>query len=300
METSITKSGFVSIIGLPNSGKSTLVNAFIGTKMSIVSHKAQTTRQRIFSIYTSADTQVVFSDTPGWIDQARYPLQHIMNNNVDESKTDADVILIVVDTTQKLQLSKNLLDDLIFIEAPKLLVANKIDRISEYMLDQILLPIKEQIKHDEFFAVSALNGIGVDALKNRILEHIPVHPPYFPEDISSDRPIRFFISELIREQIYYLFEDEIPYSTFVHVTACKGVDDQAPMAVISAIVYTNKQSQIPILLGKGGIKIKQLGIKAREEIEKFLNQKVYLDLSVKLKKDWRDNTEYIEKTGILR
>lgn len=300
MESKINRSGFVNIVGLPNSGKSTLVNALSEHKLSIVSPKPQTTRARIFSICNFNQTQIIYSDLPGWIEQENYPMQKMMNDKIRESQSDADVLLMVVDGTRPKESSFTLTEDCQKLTIPKILVINKKDRIPASKLEQVKKDLEFYNDLDYSFLVSALTGEGVAELRSQILELIPLHEPYFSDDIASDKPIKFFLSELIREQIYYLFEDEIPFSTFVEITKCKGVDDQLPMASIEATIYTNKQSQIPILLGKNGSKIKELGIKSRIEIEQFLQQKAYLGLSIKLRKDWRNDINFLEKSGVLR
>ncbi|MBK9272571.1 MAG: GTPase Era [Saprospiraceae bacterium] len=295
------QSGFVSIIGLPNSGKSTLVNALSEGKLSIVSPKPQTTRQRVFSIVTKQDMQIIYSDTPGWILDAKYPLHQLMNERVFESFTDADLILLLIDGPVGL-------DDFTKIHnltkkinhLAKLVVINKMDLMSPSQIEHLVSGINKMESSLPVFVLSAKTGTGLNDLRSKIEEMIPEHPFYFPEDIISDKPIRFFISELIREQIMYQYKDEIPYSIFVEVTSCKGVDESLPLAKIEATIHVAKESQVSILLGKAGSKIKALGIGARIEIEKFLGQKVYLGLSVKLKKDWRNNPDFIEKSGILR
>ncbi len=294
------RAGFVSIIGMPNSGKSSLVNALSQGKISIISPKPQTTRQRIFSIVNDEGIQIVYSDTPGWILDARYPLHKHMNEKVQESLTDPDVLVLIFDGTKGLGEHEKISDLVSNLDIPVLHCINKTDLLKPDEINEMIHKLQTKDQSKKVFAISALRGSGIAELRREIEDLIPEHPFYFPNDIISDKPVRFFVSEMIREQIFHLFEDEIPFSTFVEVISCKGVDEMAEMARIEANIYVSKQSQVPILLGKGGSMIKELGIRARKEIEKFLGQKVYLGLSVKLKKEWRNDSEFIEKSGMLR
>ncbi|MBK7232500.1 MAG: GTPase Era [Saprospiraceae bacterium] len=297
----MTRAGFVSIIGLPNSGKSTLVNALSEGKISIVSPKPQTTRQRVFSIVNKDSLQIIFSDTPGWILDAKYPLHKLMNDKISESLSDADLIVILVDGQKGIQEFIQIHELTSKIDhLPKLIVINKIDLLIQTQQEQLLAEIQKMISDIPVFLISAKTAHGVTELMSNIENKIPEHPFYFPDDIISDKPIRFFISELIREQIFFQYQDEIPYSVFVEIYSCKGVDEGLEMAKIEAIIHVSKESQVSIMLGKGGSKIKALGISARKEIESYLGQKVYLGLTVKIKKDWRNNQAFIEKSGILR
>jgi GTP-binding protein Era len=294
------RAGFVSIIGMPNSGKSSLVNALSQGKISIISPKPQTTRQRIFSIVNDEGIQIVYSDTPGWILDARYPLHKLMNEKVQESLTDPDVLVLIFDGTKGLGEHEKISGLVSNLDIPVLHCINKTDLLKPDEINEMIQKLQTKDQSRKVFAISALRGSGVTELRKEIEDLIPEHPFYFPNDIISDKPVRFFVSEMIREQIFHLFEDEIPFSTFVEVISCKGVDEMAELARIEANIYVAKQSQVPILLGKGGSMIKELGIRARKEIEKFLGQKVYLGLSVKLKKEWRNDSEFIEKSGMLR
>jgi len=294
------RSGFVSIIGMPNSGKSSLVNSLSSGKISIISPKPQTTRQRIFSIVNGDGIQIVYSDTPGWILDARYPLHKLMNEKVQESLTDPDVLILIFDGTKGIAEHNKMSSLTTGLQVPLLHCINKTDLLSEGEINSLMKELREKYPKDKIYAISALKGRGIEELRKEIESQIPEHPFYFPDDIISDKPVRFFVSEMIREQIFHLFEDEIPFSTFVEVTSCKGVDELAEIARIEASIYVAKQSQVPILLGKGGKMIKELGIRSRKEIEKFLGQKVFLGLSIKLRKEWRNDGEFIEKSGMLR
>ncbi|MEP7195465.1 MAG: GTPase Era [Saprospiraceae bacterium] len=294
------KSGFVSIIGMPNSGKSTLVNAIMGQKMSIVTPKPQTTRQRIFSIWNEDQLQIIYNDLPGWIENEKYTMHKLMNDMVRESEDDSDLLLIIQDPTQKNSFADSLLKKIEESKLQKLFVINKIDRLNKQELE------KAKSDHEFFFGpvkthfISALNQVGITELKTEIESLIPEHEPYFSKDFVSDKPIRFFLAEIIREQILLIYEEEIPYSIYVEVDSCKGVDEQEELARIEATIYVNRKSQVPIMLGKGGLKIKDLGIKSRLEMEKYLNQRVYIGLSIKVKENWRDDKSLIERKGILK
>jgi len=295
------KSGFVNLIGLPNSGKSTLINALTGEKMAIISPKPQTTRQRILGLINEADFQIIFSDTPGFIDQTNYPLHLSMNIQVYNALEDADCLLLVIDSSKDLELPEAFVKLLHPIKVPIIICLNKVDLSTPQRVAEIEITIQHLgIPHSKIINISAIKNLGIDTLLAEVKNILPVHPAYYPDDIISNRPIRFFISELIREQLFKLYDAEIPYHCFVTIESCKGVDDQLEMAVIYANIYVGKQSQVPILIGKSGSKLKELGIRSRTEIEKYLNQKVYLSLSIKLRKDWRNNESFITKSSIFQ
>ncbi|MBK6546737.1 MAG: GTPase Era [Saprospiraceae bacterium] len=300
MET-VFRSGFVNLVGLPNSGKSTLINALTGEKMAIISPKPQTTRQRILGFVNDDFCQIIFSDTPGFIDNAAYPLHLTMNMQVKLALEDADLLLLVIDSSKTLELPTHFLELLNEIKIPILFCLNKIDKSNFQLVDQMVNYLQSlHLPIQSIHKISALNNLGLDVLYTEIKSLLPKHPAYFPDDLLSNRPLRFFLSEMIREQIYKLYDAEIPYHCFVVIERCKGVDDKKDMAVIDAHIYVGKQSQVPILIGKNGSKLKELGTKARLEIEHYLNQKVYLSLSVKLRKDWRDNTAFLNKSSIFQ
>lgn len=295
------RSGFVNLIGLPNSGKSTLLNALTGEKMSIISHKPQTTRQRILALINDPGFQIIFSDTPGFIEEANYPLHQSMNLQVKLAFEDADVILLVVDSTVPCNLPIPFLEMLKSSEIPIILCLNKSDRNTSDHSEEIISYLKDfQLELKSIHKISALNQTGITELLEVIKFMLPKHPAYYPDDILSNRPVRFFISELIREKIFQLYDAEIPYHSFVVVEGCKGVDEKKDMAIIDAFIFVGKQSHIPILIGKNGSKLKELGTKARMEIEQYLDQKVYLNLSVKLRKDWRNNTSFLNKSSVFQ
>lgn len=294
------RAGFVSIIGMPNSGKSTLVNAFMGQKMSIVSPKPQTTRQRVFSIWNKDDIQIIYSDLPGWIENEKYTMHKLMNDMLRDTEDDSDLLLIMHDPTQKILFSDSLIQLIQQSKLPKIFAVNKIDKIDANILRKSEGDIQLIFDAKKVFHISAMNLIGIEELQKEILQFIPEHEAYFDKDYISDKPVRFFLAEIIREKILESFQEEIPYSVFVEVTSCTGVDDQQELARIEATIYVNRKTQISIILGRKGEKIKDLGIKSRLEMEKYLNQRVYLGLSVKMKENWREDKTYIEKKGILR
>lgn len=299
--SSTFKSGFINIIGLPNSGKSSLLNALLKEKMAIATSKPQTTRQRIFGIYNDPDHQLIISDTPGWIEETSYPLHKQMNLQIKYALEDGDILVLVIDPLSKNEIPEHLLEMIVKTKIPIVLCLNKSDfKTNDYKLksEGLVQKLKSIVVATHY--VSAKSGEGVESLMETIKNLTPIHPPFYPKDHISDRSVRFFISELIREQIMLAYGAEIPYHCFVVVENCKGVDDEKEMAIIDAIIYVGRQSQVSILIGKKASKLKELGIMSRKEIEQFLNQKVYLNLSVKLKKDWRDNILFIQKSGIFQ
>ena len=287
------KSGFVNIVGLPNVGKSSMVNSIMGEKMSIVSHKPQTTRQRIFSILNGDNHQIIFSDSPGWIENANYTLHKLMNEQVENQRQDADVFLIVADAKSEQLIPQTLADYINLSKKPIFLVLNKMDLAEEGKTESFIDAFQAQFPASKMFLISAKKNIGVQDIVKAILGVLPEHPPYFDTDYSSDKPVRFFISELIREHIYKLYQDEIPYSCYIQIDSVNGIDDQLPLVKINATIFVNKKSQLPIVIGKNGSMIKELGIQSRLSIEQYLNQKVFLGLSVKVNEDWRNNENLI-------
>lgn len=286
------KAGFVSIIGKPNAGKSTLMNALIGEKMSIVTSKAQTTRHRILGIINDADHQIIFSDTPGVIKPA-YSLQESMMDVVKGSLVDADLILFVTDINERFDES-DVIEALKKTKAPIAVLINKIDKSSE---EEILKKVdfwQETLTPDTILAISAKLGHNTQAVMQFILDRLPEHPPYFEKDALTDRPERFFVSEIVREKIFKLFEKEIPYSTEVVVNSFK---EEPTIVRISAEIIVERDSQKNIIIGKGGSMIKKVGTYARQDIEDFLQKKVFLELFVKVIPDWRSKKNYLKRFG---
>ena len=286
------KAGFVSIIGKPNVGKSTLMNALIGQKLSIITAKAQTTRHRIFGILTGDNFQIVYSDTPGVIDP-KYPLQKSMMNFVSESLWDADIILLVVDAFDKPQENK-ILELLSRSTAPKILIINKVDLSNQEDVEKKLSKWSEAMEFREIIPVSALNNFNLDKVLKTILVLTPNHPPYFPDGELSDRTERFFASETIREKIFMYYKKEIPYSTEVKIDSFK---DEKDIARIRAIIYVERDSQKGIIIGKGGASLKKVGVEARKDLEEFLGKKVFLETHVKVEKDWRKKDLKLKRFG---
>lgn len=286
------KAGFVSIIGKPNAGKSTLMNALVGEKISIITPKAQTTRHRILGIVNEPDYQIVFSDTPGVIKPV-YGLQESMMNFVNGSLVDADIILFVTDINERhdegdvVEKIKNTL-------SPVAVIINKIDRSTEEQVKAKIAYWQEILDPKAIFAVSALHGHNIQSVMQFILDELPEHPPYYEKDALTDRSERFFVSEILREKIFKLYEKEIPYSTEVIVTSFK---EEPKITRISAEIIVERDSQKNILIGKGGEMMKKVGTYARKDIEEFLQKKVFLEIFVKVVADWRNKKSYLRSFG---
>ena len=292
------RSGFVNIIGNPNVGKSTLLNALMQQKMSIVTSKPQTTRHRIITLYNTDDAQIVFSDTPGVIEVPHYGMQASMNKFAYSAFEDADIILFVTDIYENYKGDEKILKALSESEAIKYLIINKMDQDNQNKAESLLREWNERIHFDVSFLTSAEKNEGIDALMTAILEKLPLSPPYYPKDDLSDKSERFFASEIIRENIFKLYKQEVPYSTEVVVHAFKeseGTDN--PLLKIYADIYVDRKTQKPILIGKNGDAIKKLGIAARLELEKFFEIHVFLDLKVKIKENWRDDDKMLSHFG---
>jgi len=286
------KAGFVSIIGKPNAGKSTLMNALVGEKMSIITPKAQTTRHRILGIVNGEDYQIVFSDTPG-IMKPHYALQETMMHQVNGSLVDADLVLLVTDINERHDES-DILEKLQGSLAPLCVIINKIDKSDEEAVKQKIDYWQEKLNPKAIFAVSALKEHNVMAVMNFVMEHLPEHPAYYEKDFLTDRNDRFFASEIIREKIFKLYEKEIPYSTEVIVTAFIEGDD---LYRISSEIIVERESQKNILIGKGGESLKKVGTYARKDMEEFFQKKIFLEMFVKVIPDWRSKKNYLKKFG---
>lgn len=291
-QTKNFKAGFVNIIGRPNVGKSTLLNALMGEKLAITSSKAQTTRQRMFGILSENDYQIVFSDTPGAIDPA-YKLQEKMMGYVRTALEDADIILFMVALEDKNEYPE-LVQMAITAEAPVLFLINKIDQNKGSQTHDKLAYWKELFPEVEFMTLSALNSEGVNQLKSRIIELLPLHPPYFPEDEFTDKSERFITSEIIREKIFLNYKQEIPYSSEVVVTSFKEEDE---IIRIEAEIFVERDSQKGILIGKKAESIKKVGTEARRDLEAFFGKKIHLQTFVKVEKDWRKDDRKLSKFG---
>lgn len=286
------KAGFVSIIGKPNAGKSTLMNSLVGEKMSIITPKAQTTRHRIIGILNDENHQIVFSDTPGMI-KASYALQEAMMSVVQGSLKDADVILLVTDINEKYDES-DVIEKLKRTEVPFAVLINKIDKSNEEEVNQKIKFWEETLNPTAIFAISALHGHNSLAVLDFVKEHIQIHPPFYDKEALTDRPERFFVSEIIREKIFKLYEKEIPYSTEVVVVSFK---EEEHINRISVEIIVERDSQKNIIIGKGGEMIKKVGTYARKDIEEFLDKKCFLEMFVKVIPDWRKRKNYLQKFG---
>jgi len=287
------KAGFVNIFGKPNAGKSTLLNAIIGEKLAIVSPKVQTTRHRIKGFLTNDNYQIIFSDTPGII-EPRYKLHEKMMQSVKNALEDADVALLIHDLTDKELREADDLFETLKLKVPVIVVCNKADAVDNETIDKAVRFFSSRQYEKEVMSVSAKKGTNIDKLINLILKYVPEGEPFYSSDDMTDLPTRFFVGEIIREKIYELFEDEIPYHTTVLVQEFK---EKSTLIKISAEIIVNRETQKGIILGEKGSMIKRLGTTAREEIEKFLGSKVFLELFVKVKPKWRDNELHLREYG---
>ena len=286
------KAGFVSILGNPNVGKSTLMNSLIGEKLSIITAKAQTTRHRIMGIVNGDDFQIVYSDTPGVL-TPNYKMQEYMMKYVEGALQDSDILLYVVEVGET-NYNQQVIDSIIRFQLPIILILNKIDIASE---EQLALSKKhwEEILHPaKTCCISALLGINVNEVIENVVELLPVSPPYFSKDELTDRPMRFFVSEIIREKILLQFKKEIPYSAEIEITEYKEEKD---ITRIFATIFVERETQKAIILGHKGQAIKELGINSRLAIEDFIGGKVFLALSVKVQKDWRNDERRLKIFG---
>lgn len=287
------KSGFVNIVGSPNVGKSTLMNQLVGEKLSIVTSKAQTTRHRILGIVNDENYQIVFSDTPGVVNAA-YKLHEAMMEYVNTSLKDADILLFITDTFESEMNHKETLEKIKKLKVPVLCLINKIDLSNQENLTQRVQYWQEQLPAALIYPISALHKFNIDQIWKKILELIPESPPYYDKEEISDRPMRFFISEIIREKIFLHCQKEIPYSCQVEIEDYK---EEESLTRIRAIIIVERDSQRGIIIGKGGEMLKRIGREARLEMEKFVGQKVFLENYVKVDKDWRSTEAKLKKYG---
>lgn len=291
-------SGFVNILGNPNMGKSTLLNALVGEHMSIVTAKPQTTRHRIIGILNDDNSQIVFSDTPGYIKEPSYKMQQSMNAFIRQSFEDADLILYVTDPFESIEETEGLLEKIKSVETPVLIIINKVDAADQEQVQKRADQVGTILPGKKINLVSALKGNGITELLLDIKALIPEGPPFYPKDQLTDRPERFFVSEIIRQKILELYREEIPYTCEVVVDSFKeGESRKGPIIRISATIYTMDDRKKSILLGKGGTSIRQLGSEARTEIESFLGKHVFLELVVKVLENWRDNDRLLKSFG---
>lgn len=292
------KSGFVALVGRPNAGKSTLLNALVGEKIAIVSTKPQTTRSRVTGIKTTAEAQLIFLDTPG-LARPRSALNRHMMQVAREAYQGVDLVLLVTEAsgTDHLTDDEFILQRLEEVKTPIFLVINKIDLIDHRQLLPLIQAYQQRFAFAEYVPVSALKGVNIDALERAIVRYLPVGPRYFPTDQLTDQPERFLIAELIREQIFTQTEQEVPYQTAVMVE--QMVDTDSGLLRVEATVYVERDSQKGILIGKRGARLRQIGQAARQEIERRLNTRVYLALWVKVRKDWSENEQLIRDMGYV-
>lgn len=287
------KSGFVNIVGSPNVGKSTLMNRLVGEKLSIVTSKAQTTRHRILGIVNDEDYQIVFSDTPGVVNAA-YKLHEAMMEYVNASLKDADVLLFITDTKENEMNHQETLEKIQKLRVPVICLINKIDLSDQEKVMERIAYWQEKLPNALIYPVSALHGFNLEQVWERILELVPESPAYFDKEELSDRPMRFFVSEIIREKIFLHCDKEIPYSCQVEIEEYK---EETGLTRIRAVIIVERDSQRGIIIGKGGEMIKRIGRDARKEIEKFIDQKVFLETYVKVDKDWRSTENKLKKYG---
>jgi GTP-binding protein Era len=287
------KSGFVSIVGNPNVGKSTLSNLLVGERLSIITSKAQTTRHKILGIVNKDDYQIVFSDTPGVL-QPNYKLQESMLKFSKSALVDADLILFITDTVETPGKNEDFIKDVSKSNVPLLLVINKVDLSTQEQLEKLIDTWKTLLPDAEIYPISAQHKFNIENLYNRILELIPESPPYFEKDALTDKPMRFFVSEIIREKILLYYQKEIPYSVEVEVDEFKEGQHRTD---INAVIHVVRDSQKGIIIGHQGKALKKLGTEARKDLETFLGKKIFLRQFVKVSKDWRDKDNFLKNFG---
>ena len=293
-ETKPHRAGFVSIIGKPNVGKSTLMNALVGERLSIVTSKAQTTRHRILGILNGDDFQLIYSDTPGII-QPKYELHNAMMSFVYSSLEDADVVLFVTDIYEKHDEEPVVERLRKMVDTPIILLVNKIDQANQEVVEAKLAYWKEQLPNAaEVLPISALKQFGTDGVLQLVMERLPVHPPYYPKDELTDKSERFFAAEMVREKIFKLYKKEIPYSCEVVIEEFK---EEEEIIRIRGIIYVERNSQKGIVIGQGGEALKKVGTWAREEMEKFFQKKVFLEMYVKVNENWRTDPKALSRFG---
>ena len=288
------KSGFVNIVGNPNVGKSTLMNIFVGEKISIATFKSQTTRHRIMGIVNLPDYQIVFSDTPGVL-KPTYKLQESMRSFSDSALTDVDILLYVTDSLECIEKNADFIESVNRLDnTPKLVLINKIDLINQEKLNELADTWSELIPGCEVFPVSAKMKFGTNNVLERIKELLPESPPYFDKDQLTDKPMRFFVSEIIREKILLYYDKEIPYSVEVVVDEYKEAPD---LVRILATINVDHDSQKGIIIGKGGFALKKVSSEARKSLEKFLDKKVFIRIYVNVDKNWRNSSRKLSRFG---
>lgn len=287
------KAGFVNIVGNPNVGKSTLMNQLVGERISIATFKAQTTRHRIMGIVNTDDMQIVFSDTPGVL-KPNYKMQEMMLAFSESALADADILLYVTDVIEKPEKNMDFLDKVKKMSIPVLLLINKIDESDQTKLGDIVEKWHALLPNAEILPISAKNKFGTDMLLKRIKELLPESPAFFDKDQLTDKPARFFVSEIIREKILLYYSKEIPYSVEVRVERFKEEDDRIR---INAVIYVERDSQKGIIIGHQGVALKKVNMESRKSLEKFFNKKIFLETFVKVDKDWRSSQKELDAFG---
>lgn len=288
------KSGFVNIVGNPNVGKSTLMNRLVGERISIITSKAQTTRHRILGIVNTDDMQIVYSDTPGVL-HPNYKLQESMLNFSESALGDADVLLYVTDVIETIDKNEEFLQKVQQVkDYPVLLLINKIDQTDQAGLEKLVTMWKELLPQAEIIPVSALNNFNIDYVKRRVEELMPESPPYFEKDALTDKPARFFVTEIIREKILLYYQKEVPYAVEVVVELFK---EESELIHIKALIIVERDSQKGIIIGHKGQALKKVGAMARKDIERFFQKKVFLEMFVKVEKDWRNRDTLLKRFG---
>lgn len=287
------KAGFVNIIGNPNVGKSTLMNAFVGERLSIITSKAQTTRHRILGIVNGDDFQVILSDTPGIIKPA-YEMQKSMMDFVKSAFEDADVLLYMVEIGEKELKDEDFFNKIIHAKIPVLLLLNKIDKSNQEQLEEQIALWKEKVPNAEIYPISALENFNVKEVFARILELLPVSPAYYPKDALTDKPERFFVNETIREKILLNYDKEIPYA--VEIETEEFLEDEKIIRIRS-VIMVERDTQKGIIIGHKGAALKRVGVQSREDLEKFFGKQIHIELYVKVNKDWRSNAFQLRRFG---
>jgi len=287
------KSGFVNIIGNPNVGKSTIMNALVGEKISIITSKSQTTRHRILGIVNGDDFQIVYSDTPGVI-KPNYKLQKTMVSYSEQALEDADILLYITDVYETADKNEEFLEKVKNSKAPVILVVNKIDLSDQETVLEMQDSWQKIMPNAEIILTSALTGFNIEKLLNSILDKLPEAPPYYPKDSLTDKTERFFVEEIIREKILLYYKKEIPYSVQAIV---EEFHEDEKIIRIRAIIYVERESQKPIIIGNKGRAIKRVGIESRQDMEKFFGKQVHIELYVKVSKDWRNNDRQLSSFG---
>jgi len=287
------KSGFVSIIGMPNAGKSTLYNALLGEKLAIINPKAQTTRHRILGIKNGEGYQVIFSDTPGILHKTSYKMHEKMMRFVNESLRDSDVLILLFDI-KKPNLTEELVEKFKSSKAKKIVVLNKLDLSFQDEVTVVMNQLQKDFPADAYLSISAEHKFQLEVLEKLVLDYLPIHPAYFPADQLTDRSERFFVNEIIRNNLLALYDEEIPYSCEVLTLSFK---ETSKIIRMSCEIIVERESQKPIIIGKGGSKIKRLGIDSRKQLEEFFDKQVFLEMFVKVREEWRNNDKMLNQFG---